>query len=430
MSQFIPPPMPPQPPPLPPDVAKPRKSMLQWPAIFPLVAFIAIQAIYGWPEAKVRASSPEYAISYLMGGIMGGLFVSLIVAWISYRVSGRSRSAATIAFSVVLILGCGSVIQKYQALKKTGGSGSAAPAAGERVNFPIFGISLTPPAGWQPMPPDRKGVIAAWASPESRPNDQRAIIILEWEKATSNDVGDRARDVATGWGGRFTGELREMDRKMAWELKADAPQSGLKPVEGLAVLHDGHFFFLTGGVSPGESVSQEIELIRKSWKWIPVEAPTAHLEFRAKPLRFLGGKIAINYPAIATADQTGEKSIILHIADFQRSDTQMEAAIDLIELANADKFEVVRDRMSKSAMERLKLPQAPAWHALGGPTQREITQALPSADGSYRMIFSLVNLEPRRFVVISFSIFTDQAQEQAAYAAMAEKIVVSIAAAP
>ena len=91
-------------------------------------------------------------IDVSVGGIMAGVFISLIVAWISYRLSGRSRSAATIAFSVVMILGCGNVIQKYQALKKTDGSGSAAPAAGERVNFPVFGISLTPPAGWQSMP--------------------------------------------------------------------------------------------------------------------------------------------------------------------------------------------------------------------------------------------------------------------------------------
>ena len=120
----------------------------------------------------------------------------------------------------------------------------------------------------------------------------------------------------------------------------------------------------------------------------------------------------------------------MHIPDFQRSDTQLEAAIDLIELPNPDSFDVVRERMSKSTGERLKLPKALTWRVVSGPTRRAITQAVPSSDGTYRMIFSLIDLESKRFILINFSIFASQPQERAAYAAVAEKVVESIKPVP
>ena len=84
MSQFIPPPMPPRPPPPPQDTPKKRTPMrLRWPAVFPLIVFVAVQVFYGWPDAKVRASGQDYAISYLMGGIMGGVLASYVLAWIT-----------------------------------------------------------------------------------------------------------------------------------------------------------------------------------------------------------------------------------------------------------------------------------------------------------------------------------------------------------
>jgi len=406
---------------------------LQWPAVFPILIYVAIHLTYTWPQAKLSADGPQYATSYLIGWIMGGILASYIIAGITFPLSGRSSKAATIAFSVALLLFSVRVFQNSRAEQKSNDAGTpaAAPVAGPPVRFPVVGVSLTPPAGWQPVPPDHKGTIAGWASPSSRTNDLRAMIIVEWDKATSNDVGDHARELAAAWGGRLTGEMRDIDGVKAYLLKADPQRGRLKPVEGLAVLHDAHFFFLIGGVTHGESVSDELEQIRKSWKWIAVELPTAHLDFRENPLRALGNRITINYPAIATMSEAQDtRSLIMHIPDFQRSDTQLEAAIDLVELPNPDSFDVVRERMSKSTGERLKLPEALTWRAVSGPTRRAITQPVPSSDGTYRMIFSLIDLESRRFILINFSIFASQPQERAAYAAVAEKVVESIKPAP
>src|SRR5207237_8382124 len=95
-----PPPIPARPPaypPLPPVLPIPPKSkraILAWWGIIPTVAFIVLQITFGWSEAKVRATSPEFAISYLLGGVIGGPVISFIVALVGYFASRRSPLAA------------------------------------------------------------------------------------------------------------------------------------------------------------------------------------------------------------------------------------------------------------------------------------------------------------------------------------------------
>lgn len=44
-----------------------------------------------------------------MGGTVGGLFISVALAWIAYRLARRSTLAGTVAFAMVMLLGCLSV---------------------------------------------------------------------------------------------------------------------------------------------------------------------------------------------------------------------------------------------------------------------------------------------------------------------------------
>ena len=405
--------------------------MLNWLALIPLAIFIAIQINYGWPEAKVRASKPEYAISYLMGGIMGGVVLSLIVAWIAYRAASRSSQAATIAFTAIMLLLSTSVFQKYRALQKQGSDSRAAPAAGPVTDFPVFGFSTTPPAGWQPLPAERAGVIAAWSSPDSQSNNIFALIMVQHEKATSHDVAARAGELARSWNGQVTGEQRPLDGEMAWELKGDKSRSAFKPAEGLAALHNGHFIFIVVAAVPGRSYHQELELIRQNWKWTSPESPAAHLEFRSQPFTALDGRLTLNFPAIMTPYQTEapEKSIGLHIENFKQAEAEVDGYVQFIDLANADSFDVVKDRVGKGTVEKLKLREAFVWRALKGPTERAITQPILSADSTHRIIWALVAFEPKRVVLINFGVYATDPQEQAAYSAMAEKIVESISTA-
>ncbi len=88
------------------DSLEANKPILAWSGMVPTTVLIAIQVIYGWPEALVRATAPELAISYLVGGVVGGLLFSFSIAWIVYRVGRGSQLAATLAFSIMMAVIC------------------------------------------------------------------------------------------------------------------------------------------------------------------------------------------------------------------------------------------------------------------------------------------------------------------------------------
>jgi hypothetical protein len=101
------------PPPLPPPLAyaqpypqaPQRKPPLIAPwGIAPALLFIVVHCIFGWSQAKLKASSPDNAPAYLLGGIAGGLLISALLAWAAYAIGRRSTLAGTITFTVLLLL--------------------------------------------------------------------------------------------------------------------------------------------------------------------------------------------------------------------------------------------------------------------------------------------------------------------------------------
>src|SRR4051812_1100123 len=97
------------PPPLPHASAPPAtrrlsKPMLAWWAVLPAAVFVVAQLVYGWEDAKKRASGPDYAVSYLLGGLIGGLLFSGLIGWFAYRVVRRSQTAATVVFTFMLVV--------------------------------------------------------------------------------------------------------------------------------------------------------------------------------------------------------------------------------------------------------------------------------------------------------------------------------------
>src|SRR5438046_2064290 len=108
----LPPPIPARPPgysanpPVLPIPPKRARAILAWWGVIPTAAFIVLQITLGWSEAKVRATSPEFAISYLLGGVIAGPLISFLIALIAYFASRRSQLVTTIVYSILVVLFC------------------------------------------------------------------------------------------------------------------------------------------------------------------------------------------------------------------------------------------------------------------------------------------------------------------------------------
>jgi hypothetical protein len=108
-----------------------RRWPLSWWAIFPALLFIGVEVMFGAPEATDRPR--EYAGAFIFGTCCIGLVFSLVLSWIAYQVTGKSRLASTIVFSLALgIVGLGAIrnraIEHAEPANAKAGTQLAAPA--------------------------------------------------------------------------------------------------------------------------------------------------------------------------------------------------------------------------------------------------------------------------------------------------------------
>jgi hypothetical protein len=84
-----------------------KRWLLSWWAIFPALLFIGVEVMFGVPKGE---HPTDYNGAFIVGTCGIGLVFSLVLSWIAYHLTGRSRLASTIVFSLALgIVGLGTV---------------------------------------------------------------------------------------------------------------------------------------------------------------------------------------------------------------------------------------------------------------------------------------------------------------------------------
>jgi hypothetical protein len=102
--------------PVPPQDAPPilavevKSPMLAWWGVIPVILFSLSQLVFGWPAA---GRGIGFVPGYLIGRILGGLTIATLFAWIVFRLSRRTQIAATITFTVALMISSASTIATH-----------------------------------------------------------------------------------------------------------------------------------------------------------------------------------------------------------------------------------------------------------------------------------------------------------------------------
>jgi hypothetical protein len=109
----------------------PKKSFLSLWGIFPALLFIGVEVMFAGPRGAEH--STEYTVGFIVGNCCIGLVFSLVLSWIAYQVTGKSRLASTIVFSLALgIVGLGTlrnrVVEHADPANPKAGTQLAAPA--------------------------------------------------------------------------------------------------------------------------------------------------------------------------------------------------------------------------------------------------------------------------------------------------------------
>jgi len=242
------------------DAAKP--SMLAWWGIIPAVIFVALQVVVGWPAAKARSASTELAFSFLVGQIIGGLIIPFIIAWIAYRVGRRSQLAGTIAFSVVLALGCLGTVGR--SLPPRPGEAEAQPVtAPTMTSFADFGFEI--PAGWAKAEPDTPHTVAEILHGGAVWHQADGMLKVDFGKPVLPTPRELAQSLA-GEDGHVLPNPILLDGIEAFRVETSSKDMS-RPCLAVVVIRGGKFYAIMAAATRGADVSAAFDQVLKSWRW-------------------------------------------------------------------------------------------------------------------------------------------------------------------
>lgn len=148
------------------------------------------------------------------------------------------------------------------ALETTGPIAKTAPILAE-------GASFSEPKGWTRSTPDKVKTKGMFISPDSdRKVALKAMIIVDIGKPAEPSLQATAEGMARDWGGKILDEKTSLDGVEALRIRVDTPGPGLRPIEGVLTMKDGKLYMLMGGAIPGRSILEQVEEVRKGWKWV------------------------------------------------------------------------------------------------------------------------------------------------------------------
>jgi hypothetical protein len=143
-------------------------------------------------------------------------------------------------------------------------------AGGTRIpSQPITanGASFTGPKDWIQLKPDKPKHKGWFISPDSTQKNQYAMIMIDIGQPKYPDVETVASGLAKNWGARVLEDQTDLDGVLALRIRGENATSQVQPIEGVVAIHEGSVYMIMGGAVAGRSVADEVEEVRKHWRW-------------------------------------------------------------------------------------------------------------------------------------------------------------------
>jgi hypothetical protein len=130
------------------------------------------------------------------------------------------------------------------------------------------GAMFSEPTGWTRVQPTKSSTIGWFVNPGATSADATRMILIDFGRPMDRDALATAQGLAKQWGGTVVNEPTTLDGAPGYRVHAENRGPGLKPVEGIVVHREGRTYLLMGGAVPGQSVAEELEHVRRGWKWV------------------------------------------------------------------------------------------------------------------------------------------------------------------
>jgi hypothetical protein len=148
------------------------------------------------------------------------------------------------------------------------GQGPAPKAKGVPGPIVAAGASFAEPSGWTRVQPARSSTIGWFVNPGATSANAQRMIVIDFGRPADRDARKAAEGLARQWGGTVLEKPIALDGAPGYLVVAENRGPGLKPAVGIVVHRAGRAYLIMGGAVPGDSVANEVEEVRRGWKWV------------------------------------------------------------------------------------------------------------------------------------------------------------------
>ncbi len=309
-------------------------------------------------------------------------------------------------------------------------------------------MALEAPRGLQRIPEGSAGDIARWAVVDVRNGGFNAIVMAEVQpvKGTTRDaVATLARSIGGTVEDRGTTLGGDDALRVRGPAGAGADRGGnLRPVEAVATVRGGYLYVVSGLAEPGADVGPAVEALRKSWKWVPIVAPSADLSFRGGAVPLCGGRITLDVPATMRPYPVNDAKTEVHLGAYNDlrgsqdfflnvSLLPVDAAVDHETLVGRFR-DALRQKTGSGEIAFRRDPKAvPPRSTSNLVKMPRLQQLAPGAVAGKQEIWTrwaIVEVSPTDSVLLTMTVHNQPPKERDLYDQMFDKILGTVKTAP
>jgi hypothetical protein len=307
------------------------------------------------------------------------------------------------------------------------GQPTTASAAQE---FPTWGVTLTPPANWvRGVEPDLT-TMAQWVPPDQSRASLTVVVTPTLDRT--------ARAVAEKTAQMVGGALKEttLGIRGAWQVIG-----GKNGEAAVYTTRDKYLYEIRyQGPQVAGAVPADLEKLRASWQWTPVESPVKHPEVRPDAL-IISNQMSIVMPNhmrpwAAPPPPPGHLDFGAVDISAQRIKREFDMDLSMPAALQGQPLDQIIKTVDAPIRAKLGLQDETAWRRPDNANDRVISQILvppaPASDPDQKprtgSCLGIVALDNDRRVLLSFTVNSDDPDVRFAYFAMAEKILASVQA--
>ncbi|HEX8521171.1 MAG TPA: hypothetical protein VF669_02875 [Tepidisphaeraceae bacterium] len=299
------------------------------------------------------------------------------------------------------------------------------PAVQNPAEFEPFGVRVSVPTDWRRLTEIQPTQVGRWGvfKPGST-TEIATVLVVDMEAARGRTTETAGQELAKKMKGKVDLDAELAGAKACRVTGEVTTAKGVRPVEALVARHEEYIYILTStGTEGGIAHSQALQDLRQGFDFVPVTAPTEHLDLRPEPFAVFNRFSIKTLQSLRPSPEQRQNVLQWRVFNFRRSRPDIVMTMELLNVSPGATLEAVGTQLAVTSGAKKDDVQ---WKALNGTPRRIVSNTFKVKGRSLPVRIGLVQLSDRELAMINFGMSTPDETDRVLYEARCNQMLESV----